>query len=309
MIRVARCASGVAVLAAGVLVGVGPGVASASTVSTVAPGMVAAYPAAGVVCSISPNPAQRHGVVVITCSGYQVGSTVDIAVVTNGKILNPTAVPQPGATGSAGRSIAHPRASGPPAGTAPQPGVFDVQEEALDPGPVSFRVVGFNALGASVPSVVDTRVLKTSSEDLSRTCTDSSSTVSPATISAGDSTTVSGKNFDPGATVTLTDSAGDSLGSTTATSSGTYSTTITVSRTGSLTVYAAGADTASGTCGKQSSSARLTVLAQSGAGLPFTGADGIGTMIILGAGLLAAGTGVLAAQRRRRLITTSRTPS
>jgi LPXTG-motif cell wall-anchored protein len=273
------------------------------------------YPPSGVTCSISPDPAPQDGDVALTCTGYAVGSTVDISAVNNAKITNPTATPQPIPSGS-GAAVPHarpyaarpyaarPHATPPPGGGPGQPGVFTVMEKTINPGSASYRTVGYDALGQSVTRDLQTTVIDTSSTSTQRACTDTKASISPSTIEVGESATMSGTGMKPNTTVRLSDSAGHNLGSTTANGKGAWSATVSPSAPGAYIIYATGA--ATGACTKRTSTADLTVVKVSGSTLPFTGGDGITTMLIVGAGLVAAGSGVLAAQRRRRLISAAR---
>ena len=251
------------------------------------------YPPAAVVCSISPNPVAPGAGVVITCSGYKPGTTVTISVVKNGVVTHSTAV-------------------------VAANGTLAVTEQAGPKnGPSTFQVAGTDSNGDPAARQVTTKVQSNNGNGNGKgngkgngtgtgnangaSCT-VTGTLSSASATVGQTVTFGGGGFAPGATVLLTDSAGNDLGSTQADGKGTFSAPISEAQPGSYTVYGSGAG--GGACAGKPRTvvAGLNITRAEGAGLPFTGMDGLWLLLRVAIVLVTGGSGVVALERRRRLI-------
>lgn len=255
----------------------------------VAPALAAPpYPPAAVVCSISPNPVAPGAGVVISCTGYKPGTTVTITVVKNGVVTHTTAVVA--ANGS-----------------------LTVTEQAGPKnGPSTFQVAGTDTNGDPVTRQVTTKVQSNNGNghghgtggtgaEGGASCT-VTGTLSSDSATIGQTVTFGGDGFAPGATVLLTDSAGNDLGSTQADGTGKFSAPISEAQPGSYTVYGSGAG--GGACADKPRTvvAGLNITRAEGAGLPFTGMDGLWLLLLIAIVLVTGGSGVVALERRRRLI-------
>jgi hypothetical protein len=257
------------------LVGVGSGVSGA-----------APYPPASVVCSISPDPVAPNATVTITCTGFKPGTTVTVSVVRNGVVTTSAAV-------------------------VPANGTVTVTEKAGPKnGASTFQVSGVDSNGDPASRQVTTHVKSnngngnghaTGTTANASSCTGSGS-LSSSTASVGQVVTLAGGGFAPNTPVMLTDSAGNDLGSATSNAAGKISAPVAEMTPGDYTVYATGKG--GGTCaGRQRTLvAGLTVTRALGSGLPFTGVDGLWLLLLVAVVLVAGGSGVVALERRRRLV-------
>lgn len=131
---------------------------------------------------------------------------------------------------------------------------------------------------------------------------DATIVMSDRVVSAGDSTTVSGDNCPPNSTVTFhmvaQNGTTQQVGSTTADSTGHYSSSVTIP-----TTTAPGRYTLEARCGTEVAGTQFTVAAEQaravGTGTARTGTDAV-PLAGAGVALVGAGAGLVALARRRR---------
>jgi LPXTG-motif cell wall-anchored protein len=125
--------------------------------------------------------------------------------------------------------------------------------------------------------------------------------VSDATVTAGESVTVSGSGWQAGSSVSLSfHSAPTSLGSANVRADGTFSTGVTIPSSASAGTHLIVASGTASNGRQRSVSTEVTVLAAAGASgtTAFTGAQ-VQTWMVAAAVLLAIGIGLVLASRRR----------
>ncbi|HVU74328.1 MAG TPA: hypothetical protein VHE83_15290 [Mycobacteriales bacterium] len=259
-----------------------------------APASAAAYPPAAIVCSIAPDPVNVGATVTITGTGYKPGTSVTVTVTSNGVVTHT-------------------------AGTVDPNGSVTVAEQAgPNVGPVTFRVAGSDTTGAAAGCQVTTHATKVNGNGNGNGngkgngngngnggCTAKGS-LSSDTASVGQTVMLGGGGFAPNSPVSLSDSAGNDLGSTTSDGSGRINAPVAEAQPGTYTVYASG-DGAGSCKGRQRTIvAGLNITRAEGAGLPFTGVDGLWLLLFAAIVLVSGGSGVVALERRRRLVRAQR---
>ena len=263
-------------------------------------------------CSAAPATVAPGDPVAVVGSGFTPGSTVSVTAAQSGVATTTSAV------ADANGAVSAREGTGSSAGRA------------------SYTLLGGQPRGGSTTCTTSVTVAAAGASRSSGTPSTRTQALQVlGSAVAGAPFTVHACGYAPGSRVALSDGSGKSLGSAPVGADGCFTQRITLDSAGMHTLYARGrsasgdslvstitvrvgvlGETASrpvspttGLSGGSAGGAGLGVepaaVSRSG-GLPFTGADGVGLMLGVGAALVAAGTGLLSASRRRRLLLAAR---